>query len=219
MGTFRELDNRKMRDRDASSGDRGNGGDLETLTSGTSVPVGTSGTEGYGDQDTGMGTGYSSGGQMAGSGRTGGGADAGDNSNMGSTGENDRNTGREARSGIDGGNRYSMGEPLPDSGGPDVSDMGENEPNTGYGKSSERGDARGSGHSGRATDMGNSGEMMGDSRAGADSGTSGVGMGTSTGGSSALDMGSSTGTGGNWGDPGASLGGGLSENTTTSGQN
>jgi hypothetical protein len=203
MAAFRELDNRKMRDRDVSSGDRGNGGDMDTLTSGTTVPTGMSGTEGYGDQNTGMGTGYSSGGQMAGSGQNGGGADAGDNSNMGVS------------------DRYSRGEPLPDSGGPDVSDMGENEPNTGYGKSSDvGGDGDPSiGRSGRATDMGNSGGLMGDSRAGDDSGTSGVGMGTSSGGSSALDMGSSTGSGGNWGDPGASLGGGLSNNTTTSGQN
>jgi hypothetical protein len=120
MSSFRELDSRKMRDRDATPGDRGSGGDLDTLTDGTSVPGATSGTEGYGDQDTGMGIGYSMGGRMAGNGEMGGSAEAGD------------------------------------SGGPDVTVMGEDEPNTRYGHAD-----RDSGRTGQTTDMGSSGGTTG----------------------------------------------------------
>jgi hypothetical protein len=84
------MDNRKMRARDASWGDRGSGGDLDTLTDGTSVPGNTTGTEAYSEHP--------------------------DSDAYGATG------GRRA------------GDPLPDSGGPDVTDMGENEPNAGYGQ-------------------------------------------------------------------------------------
>src|SRR5437868_11318438 len=91
MAIYRELDGRKMRDRDASmgSGDHGNAGDADTLRGNTGdtsgmggMGGGTQGTSGYGDQDTGMGTGYSSGGKMTGGGQTGSGSTAGSTGDM-----------------------------------------------------------------------------------------------------------------------------------------
>jgi hypothetical protein len=167
MAIFRELDSRKMRDRDASSGDRGNGGDIETLTDGTSVPGRTSGTE-----------------------------SASDSGDRGSYNNNARDTIGDAK-----GNRAnSIGAPLPDSGGPDVSDMGDGEQNGMQRK-----------HSGSG--------MMGDNPTSVGDDNPQTRMDTATPEVSPTDLGTSTGSGGNWGDPGTSTGRGLGRNTTTSGQN
>src|SRR5436190_4461965 len=83
VSTRREMDTRKLRDRDASmgGGDRGNAPDADSLRGDTSgmggMGSGTAGTGGYSDQDTGTGSGYSSGGSMAGAGAGMGGTDSG----------------------------------------------------------------------------------------------------------------------------------------------